>query len=110
MKYIPPHLRPGHMPLKPTPIVVKTYGTRFRSETTGLPSSNVQVRFFNKMGTNLTRSQQAFKNSQKLAKRSIRQSGRTIKSALKGSKKHQQHLTQSVGPQLRKTKKRRGTM
>ena len=110
MKYIPPHLRPGHIPLKQTPAVVKTHGTRFRSETTGLPSSNVQMRFFDKTAPNLTRSQQAHKNSQKLARRQIRQRGRTLKSALKGSKKHQQRLTQSAGPQLRKTRKRRGSV
>jgi hypothetical protein len=110
MKYIPPHLRQGHVPVKAEPIVVKTYGTRFRSETTGLPSSNVQMKFFNKLEANLTRSQQALKNSQNLAKRQIRQNRRTIKSALKGSKKHQQRLTQSVGPNVRKTRKRRASI
>lgn len=111
-KYVPPHLRPGFqppIPAKPVHLEEQAHGVRFRSTATGLPSSNIHMRIFNSKQPELTRTQVAMMNSHRLGSRKIRAKGRTLRSALKGSKKHTGRLTQSVGPQVRQTRKRRAS-
>jgi hypothetical protein len=108
-KYIPPHLRPGFQPAKPANVKQDESRARFRSSKTGLPSSNIHIRFFNTKDPELTQKQVAILNSQKLGQRKIRATRRTLRSALKGSKKHGQRLAQSASPR-KTTRKRRASL
>ena len=85
MPYIPPHLRPGWVPpAPPAPKAPKPRGVHYKSNNTGLPSTNQHWHRYEKNAPALTLT---------LGKRKLRAEKvptHRRKSALKGKSKHHQ--------------------
>lgn len=91
MPYIPPHLRPGWIaPPPPAPKAPKPRGVHYKSNDTGLPSTNQHWHRYEK---NAAPAEQARNVSVALSKRKVRAVKVPTykrKSALKGKSKHRQ--------------------
>ena len=85
MPYIPPHLRPGWVPPPPpAPKAPKPRGVHYKSNNTGLPSTNLQIHRYEKNAPTKTFT---------IGKRKLRVEKVPTyrrKSALKGKSKHRQ--------------------
>ena len=94
MSYVPPHLRPGWKPSAPAaPKAPKSRGVHYKSNATGLPSTNQHWHRYEKNGApdTLANAGKAHNVSSALSKRKVRaEKVPTYKrrSALKGKSKH----------------------
>jgi len=94
MPYIPPHLRPGWVsPPPPAPKAPKPRGVHYKSNNTGLPSTNQHWHRYEKNGVpdTLANASKAHNVSTALSKRKVRAVKVPTykrKSALKGKSKH----------------------